>query len=66
MTTPQEFLKIVENNLILQDNGNVTLQIQDQKLAQAYKDFLTEHAKKEAAVPALAGGITVNIYCPQH
>lgn len=66
MTTPQEFLKIVENNLILQANGNVTLQIQDEKSAQAYKDFLSEHAKKQAAAPELAGGITVNIYCPQH
>lgn len=58
MTTDKEFLEIMKNNLVLQEDGSIRLEIQDQKLADEYKKFVTKYAKKEADKHDM-----LNIFC---
>jgi len=61
MTTEKEFLEIMKNNLVLQANGSIKLEIQDQKLADEYKEFITKHAKKQPTKLNIADDI--NFIC---
>lgn len=58
MTTEKEFVEIMKNNLVLQEDGSIRLEIQDQKLADEYKEFVTRYAKKESEKQSM-----LNIFC---
>lgn len=66
MPSSKEFLRIIEENLLLQEDGSVSLDIKDSTSAEEYASFIAKHARKEEIVIEGVNIICVNIiYCKQ-
>lgn len=61
-TTEEEFLKIIENHLTVDSNGNII--IVDEILAKKYKEYLEKFASRTEE-PLRANLKCVNVLCPQ-